>query len=137
MCEKNEDKPKENLAENNSPLELKDWILFLSSQSYQSVEITLLMVALILALVASKSLDTYSPFPRVIVSLMIVICLLAAGLAVPIAIIQKGHMDGIIKDIIYGELTDVNKIRELWKKRKKPERWEKCKKLLIKCKKTN
>lgn len=137
MCEKNEDKVKENLAENDSPLELKDWILFLSSESYQSITIVFLLFAIVISIIAlvSSSIEVYGFRLQQIVLIAIIILWVLIGLLLFLIFRQKKCMDKIVKDIICGELADVNKVRKQWKECKKPERWKKCKKLLINCKK--
>jgi hypothetical protein len=120
MHDKNEDEEKEDLAEKDSPLGLKDWILFLSSESYQTVESCLLIFAIAVALLASISIVDYGPFLQVIAFVVSMILLFTVSAMVFSAFERKKCMDKIVESIIEGELTDLSTIREQWNKCKKP-----------------
>ncbi len=120
MSVEHEDEDKEDLAENDSPLDLKDWILFLNSESYRPVEIGFLFLTIAIALYASTSIRAFSPVVQLIVVVMYYILIVFVLVFLYHTLEKKKRMDKIIEDIIYGKLTDVNIIREQWKEFNKP-----------------
>lgn len=79
VLEKPHDKDKKDLEKDNFPLELKDWIVFLNSESYQYAEIGLLFFTIVIALYAIISIENYIPLLQwVAIILMMTLIALAA-----------------------------------------------------------
>ena len=121
MVEKKQlDKDEKNLEEYNSPLELKDWISFLNSESYQDAQTGLLFLTIAIALYAIISIENYGPLLQWALVILMMMIFVVATIIMNHGFVVKKCLDKIIERIIDEELTDSKEIREQWKKCKKP-----------------